>query len=289
MVIRTPSRSPVSRIFARSARRPETSASSTSKAWGTRVLAATIFRAIIRRLPLKGIRSSDADSAGMPAGAFGPAARRTSSSVIRPPGPLPRTAPSSTPRSFASFRTTGVARTSPPAPAAFPRSPVRVHRFAGCGGRAIGRRHGVRARPARRGLDEGDRLPHLHDLSGLRKDLQEGPGHRRGKLDVRLVGQDLDQQVVLLDRGPFGHQPADDLPFRDPLPHVGEFQLDRHGLRSPFRTRPRLWEMIFRNLDGGAKIQEAFHATDRFNRRHRACRPPGIFPPDAAGNGYRPS
>ena len=147
MVIRTPSRSPVSRIFARSARRPETSASSTSKAWGTRVLAATIFRAIIRRFPLKGIRSSDVDSAGVPAGAFGPAARRTSSSVIRPPGPLPGTAPRSTPRSFASFRTTGVARTSPPGAAVFDS----------------------------RGLDEGEEFPHLHDLAGRCEDRHHGP------------------------------------------------------------------------------------------------------------------
>ena len=238
MVIRTPSRSPISRIFARSARRPETSASSTSKAWGTRVLAATIFRAIIRRFPLKGIRSSDADSAGVPAGAFGPAARRTSSSVIRPPGPLPGTAPSSTPRSFASFRTTGVARTSPPAAAAFSgrRSPAGFRRFAGGGGRAIGRRHdamrggGLPAAGSMRARSSA----HLHDLAGRREDLHHGPGHRRGDLHVRLVGQDLDQRVVLLDRGPSATSQRTTSPSAIPSPTSGSFSSIGMACEAPF-------------------------------------------------------
>src|SRR5207302_93874 len=43
----------------------------------------------------------------------GPAAARTSSSVTRPPGPLPRTAFRSTPSSRASRRVDGVAGTGP--------------------------------------------------------------------------------------------------------------------------------------------------------------------------------
>jgi hypothetical protein len=50
--------------------------------------------------------------------------------------------------------------------------------------------------------------------------------------------------------------------------------------------------MIFRILDGGAKIQEAFFtSTDNFTRRFcgHVGAALGIFPPEAPGNGYRPS
>src|SRR3972149_5181851 len=196
MVIRTPSRSPSSRSFARSARMPDTSASSTSRAWGTRVLAATIFRAIIRRFPRKGTRSSFAPPAG---GGETPSARA---------GVFPRR------RSLSGLR-----------------------RFAGDGGRTIGRLRGATRGDdlPRRRLDEGERLPHFHALPGLRKDLHEGPGHRRGDLHVRLVGQHLDQGIVLPDLRPLGRQPAAGSPFRDPLPDVGELQLQRHAVVYPSR------------------------------------------------------
>jgi hypothetical protein len=50
--------------------------------------------------------------------------------------------------------------------------------------------------------------------------------------------------------------------------------------------------MIFRNLDGGAKIQEAFFtSTDNFTRSvcGHVGAALGIIPPEAAKNGYRTS
>ncbi len=94
--------------------------------------------AIRRRTPRSGSRRPSSGSAP-------PAAARTSSSVIRPPGPLPASDARSTPSSCATRRTSGVARTfargltrrgrllrqaplpraaAPPRPAPAPSSPI---------------------------------------------------------------------------------------------------------------------------------------------------------------------
>ena len=54
------------------------------------------------------------------------------------------------------------------------------------------------------------------------------PGRRRRHLDGRLVGLDLDQQVVLGDLLADGDQPADDLALGDPLAEVGHAELVGH-------------------------------------------------------------
>ena len=71
--------------------------------------------AILRRSPRSGTRVSPAGAAP---GFAPPAARRTSSAVIEPPGPLPPTASSATPSSFASARTAGAACARAPGGAA---------------------------------------------------------------------------------------------------------------------------------------------------------------------------
>jgi len=52
--------------------------------------------------------------------ALAPASRWTSSAVMRPPGPVPRTASSAIPSCFASARTAGAASTRPDDPGAVP-------------------------------------------------------------------------------------------------------------------------------------------------------------------------
>ncbi len=102
-------------ISSRSATKAVTSASSmvvteTFARW----LSAS-FSAVLRRMPMKGTRSSAAAEADAGAAAAWPlpiAAERTSSSVTRPPGPLPRSRAKSTLRVEASLRTAGVARTA---------------------------------------------------------------------------------------------------------------------------------------------------------------------------------
>ena len=79
--------------------------SSTQVTGGTSRCARVMCSAMSRRTPRSGSRRPS--SALVPE----PAAPRTSSSVIRPPGPLPETEPRSTPSSAATRRTRGVART----------------------------------------------------------------------------------------------------------------------------------------------------------------------------------
>src|SRR6266545_1264898 len=86
--------------------RPEKSHSSTHVTAGTSRCARAMCSAISRRTPRSGSRRPSC----------GPAALRTSSSVIRPWGPLPLSDSRSTPSSRATLRTSGVAR---PLPAGF--------------------------------------------------------------------------------------------------------------------------------------------------------------------------
>ena len=125
-----------SRFALRSDTRPVTSASIASQACGAEKSDADMRCAIVWRMLVTATASSSgasrdcdgrrrprraaADAAGAP-----DAAARTSSSTMRPFGPVPATAARSTPSSAASLRTRGVAR--PPAPL----SPLFAGAFAG--------------------------------------------------------------------------------------------------------------------------------------------------------------
>src|SRR5436309_12094927 len=118
------------------------STSSTYVKWAAVTLDFDIFSKIRFRRPRMGIRCSlplgaaAADDGGVTTVVLvGPcAALRTSSSVRRPCGPLPRTAARLTLSSFARRRTAGAARTSPVGPAAGGGDSV----LAGAGGGAVG-------------------------------------------------------------------------------------------------------------------------------------------------------
>ena len=93
-----------------------------SVTWGAVNADDTIACAVILRTPLIGVRVSRSPGArcGVGVGALNStasaAARSTSPLVTMPPSPVARTAPRSTPRSLASLRTAGLAKTRGGAP-----------------------------------------------------------------------------------------------------------------------------------------------------------------------------
>ena len=169
-------------------------------------------------------------AAGSPAGAA--AARVTSSSVIRPLGPVPPTTPRSTPSRRARARVAGVARG---------RSPATVARD-GCAGGARGRggvrrRGSGRRRGRRRGVavfvDRDQQLADGDDLAGFPAERHHDAGGRRRHLHHRLVGLDLDDGLVLDDVVADGDEPRDDLGLGQALADVDESELHRHRAHHP--------------------------------------------------------
>src|SRR4029453_340597 len=76
--------------------------------------------------------------------------------------------------------------------------------------------------------DHDEDRPDRDDLSLLDHDLRDLARGRRGDLDRRLVGLDLDERLVLGDLVPFGHEPAGDLAFGQALAEVGKLELVSH-------------------------------------------------------------
>ncbi len=147
------------------------------------------------------------------------AAARTSSSVIRPCGPVPWTAARSTPSSSATRRTSGVARTRSVAGAA------------GAAGAAAGSARGAFLGGGRRGAVAADHDQHRPDGDGralLDEDLRDGPGGGRRDLDRRLVRLDLDERLVLGHLVADRDEPAGDLSLRQPLAEIRQLELVRH-------------------------------------------------------------
>ena len=78
------------------------------------------------------------------------------------------------------------------------------------------------------GADHDEELAHRHDVALFGEDAAHHAGRRRRHLDGRLVGLDLDQQVVLGHLLAGGHEPADDLALGHPLAQVGHAELVGH-------------------------------------------------------------
>jgi len=78
------------------------------------------------------------------------------------------------------------------------------------------------------GADENEWRANRDELALGHEDLRHLAGSRRGDLDRRLVGLDLDEGVVLGDVLPHLHQPARDLSLADALAQVGKLELVGH-------------------------------------------------------------
>src|SRR6185503_3704525 len=78
------------------------------------------------------------------------------------------------------------------------------------------------------GADENERRANRNELALGHEDLRHLAGSRRGDLDRRLVGLDLDEGVVLGDVLPDLHKPARDLPLPHTLAQVGKLELVGH-------------------------------------------------------------
>ena len=146
-------------------------------------------------------------------------ARRTSSSVIRPCGPLPSTDSRSTPSSCAIRLISGVARHLGRG------LPRRLGRRGGLGPRLLLHHRGCGPVLA----DHDQHGPDGHDVAFGDQDPRDLAGRRRGDLDRRLVGLHLDQRVVLGDLLPLGDEPAGDLALGQPLAEVGQLELVGHA------------------------------------------------------------
>ena len=81
-------------------------------------------------------------------------------------------------------------------------------------------------------VDRDDRDANVHDLPLLRMQRRDDPGARRGDLDARLVGHDLDQRLILTHSLAGLHQPAHDLALGDAFADVGQLHLVGHRVGS---------------------------------------------------------
>ena len=201
-----------------------------------------------------GPRSAFASPAAAGATAVAPfplpsAAASTSPLVTFAPGPLPDTAPRSTPFSAATRRASGVALTSAPlaagdsAAALGPHPPPREAWAIGAGSGAsealpTASLRFDRTRQARRSSLCPDSVARLHFrergadrnlLVHLRDQFRDHTGLRRRNLGVDLVGRDLDHGVALVDEITLGDVPLEDDALGDRLTHFGH--LDLHGGR----------------------------------------------------------
>ena len=91
------------------------------------------------------------------------------------------------------------------------------------------------ARPSRTLADRRDDAVHRNGLAFLDLDLGQHAGGRRRNLRVDLVGGDLEQRLVAIDRVADLLDPADDRAFGDRLAHLGHH--DGCGHRFELRLR----------------------------------------------------
>src|SRR5262249_17183339 len=181
-----------------------------------------VVAAMSRGRPGGGSRSwAPAGAVALPAGvaAGPPAARRTSSAVMRPPSPLAATLSSATPSSRASWRTAGVAWTG---------APVATPAAARAAARARAATAAAAAAAACGGdLDRDRHRADRHPLALLHVEGGDGAGARRGDLDAGLVGHDLDQRLILAHDVAGLDQPAHHLAFGHTLTDVGKLDVER--------------------------------------------------------------
>ena len=125
----------------------------------------------------------------------------------------------------------------------------RSGRRTGSGRRA---RRPSRGRAGAAGAAAGDGAPgvgeaqedraDLDPLPGLDVDPVDPPAERRGQLDLRLLGLDHEDGLVLLDLLPLRDQDADDLRLGEAFPEIGQPEVSRHWRagaagRTPARRR----------------------------------------------------
>ena len=132
-------------------------------------------------------------------------------------------------------------------PAPFSTGPVSGCPTADCG-QALLRSRGSRVatrRWLRRGFsrraDRGDDAVDRNRLPFLDLDLGQHACRRRGDLGVHLVGGDLEQRLVAIDRIADLLDPADDRAFGDRLPHLGHHDVCSHELCSIVDTMSDGW------------------------------------------------
>ena len=107
-----------------------------------------------------------------------------------------------------------------------PHQRCRAHLPVAAARRGRRRRPRLNLRAVRSDHDQNG--PDRHDLALGDEDLRDGSSRRRGDLDRRLVGLDLDQRIVLRDLLALAHEPARDLALGQPLAQVGQPELVRH-------------------------------------------------------------
>ena len=84
------------------------------------------------------------------------------------------------------------------------------------------------AAASRRAADHRDDAVDRHRLPFLDLDLGQHARGRRRDLGVDLVGRDLEQRLVAIDRVADLLDPADDRAFGDRLAHLGHHDVGRH-------------------------------------------------------------
>jgi len=100
-------------------------------------------------------------------------------------------------------------------------------------GRRCGRSLALRGADGRRfgavAADHDEDRADRDDLALGDEDSRDPPGRRRGDLDRRLVGRDLDERIVLRQLLSLGDEPAGDLALGQALSEVGQLELVGHG------------------------------------------------------------
>ena len=76
--------------------------------------------------------------------------------------------------------------------------------------------------------DHGEGCSDRSQLSFPGNDAQDDAPHRGSDLDRRLLGLDLDDRLMLVDRLPLCDEPARDLPLAEALAKIGQRERVRH-------------------------------------------------------------
>ena len=77
--------------------------------------------------------------------------------------------------------------------------------------------------------DHDEHRPDRRDFALGDVDARDGSRGRRGDLDRRLVGLDLDERLVFRDLVPDRDEPARDLSLGQPLPEIRQLELVGHA------------------------------------------------------------
>jgi hypothetical protein len=97
-------------------------------------------------------------------------------------------------------------------------------------GRGCRRSGGLSAR-RRVGIDDGDHLARRHRAAVRLDDFRHRAVGRRGKLEHDLVGLDVDEVLVALDRLARLLVPVDERRLGDGLGELRDLDFDAHGIR----------------------------------------------------------